>query len=78
MQQSGTAPGATPAVHVGEQLIVTWLLYTRGDVWHYQTKTEPKHDDFWSEDLYAPPGRLAWQLQVVRGREYHAAKPGAV
>lgn len=67
------AAGAPIAVHVGEQLLVTWLIYTRGEIWRYRTLAEPKHDDFWSEDLYSPPGRLAWQRATVKGQEYEVA-----
>ena len=62
-----------PQTYVGDQVIVTWKLFTRADILRYRTITEPKHDEFWSEDLYVPPGKLNWERQVVKGQEYQAA-----
>lgn len=58
---------------VGEQVIVTWTLYTRGDVLHYRLTRDPHHDDFWTEELMPPPARLSWERKTVRGQEYQAA-----
>jgi hypothetical protein len=59
-----------PKVYVGEQLTATWRLYTQSDILKYRTLTEPKHEDFWCEDLYVPGGHLGWDRQQVKGREY--------
>ena len=67
------APARGTALHVGEQVIVTWRIFSRGEIWHYRMLAEPKHEDFWSEDLYAPPGRLSWQRARVKGQDYLVA-----
>ena len=58
---------------VGEQVIVTWTLYSRGDVLQYRVTRDPHHDDFWTEELQPPPSRLSWEVKTVRGQEYRAA-----
>jgi hypothetical protein len=40
-----------PSVYVGEQLLASWALYTRTDILRYRSTVEPKHEDFWCEDL---------------------------
>ena len=60
-------------VFLGEPVIVTWMVYTQSDLLRYRTTVEPKHDDFWSEDLFVPPGALAWDRVEVKGRGYQAA-----
>lgn len=60
-------------VYLGEPAIVSWWLYTQEDILRYRTLVEPKHDDFWSEDLYTPPGTLSWDRAEVKGRPYRAA-----
>ncbi len=62
-----------PTVYVGEQVMVTWNLYTRSDVLRYRAVVEPKHEDFWSEDLFTPPNALSWGRQPVRGQDYEVA-----
>jgi hypothetical protein len=62
-----------PKVYVGEQVTASWRLYTRSDILKYRSLTEPKHEDFWSEDLFVPTGHLAWDRQVVKGNEYAVA-----
>ena len=60
-------------VYVGQQLTVTWALFTRTDVLRYRVVHEPRHDDFWSEDLFSPPGALSWTRQTVHGQDYEVA-----
>jgi len=59
--------------YVGDQVIVSWYLYSRADIRLYRTIAEPKTDDFWSEELYAPPGKLSWERQTVKGQPYEVA-----
>jgi hypothetical protein len=59
--------------HVGEQVTVAWSLYTRADIIRYRAVAEPKHDDFWSEDLFVPQGALSWTRATVKGQVYQAA-----
>ncbi len=60
-------------VYVGEQLTASWRLYTQSDILKYRSLAEPKHEDFWCEDLFVPSGHLAWDRQVVKGQEYAVA-----
>lgn len=60
-------------VYVGEQLTATWRIFTRADLLRYRLVTEPKHEDFWSEDLFSPGGHLSWDRTTVKGRDYTTA-----
>jgi BatD DUF11 like domain len=60
-------------VYVGEQLTATWRLYTQSEILKYRPLAEPKHEDFWCEDLFVPTGHLAWDRQLVKGQEYAVA-----
>jgi len=60
-------------VYVGEQVTAVWRLYTQSDILKYRSLAEPKHEDFWAEDLFVPGGHLAWDRQVVKGREFAVA-----
>jgi len=60
-------------VFVGEQVTVTWYLYTQSEVLKYRTVTEPKTDGFWVEELYVPSQRLLYDRQMARGQEYSVA-----
>lgn len=60
-------------VYVGEQVTVNWLLYTRSEILKYRNLAEPKHEQFWSEDLFVPSGHLAWDRQIVKGQEFAVA-----
>jgi hypothetical protein len=62
-----------PKVYVGEQITAVWRLYTQSDILKYRSLTEPKHEDFWSEDLFVPGGHLGWDRQIVKGREFAVA-----
>jgi hypothetical protein len=60
-------------VYVGEQVTVSWRLFTQSEILKYRSLVEPKHEDFWVEDLFVPQGHLSWDRQVVRGQEYTVA-----
>jgi hypothetical protein len=62
-----------PKVYVGEQVTASWRLYTQSDILKYRSLAEPKHEDFWSEDLFVPTGHLGWDRQIVKGQEYAVA-----
>ena len=59
-------------VYAGEQVTVTWLLYTRSDVLKFEPKP-PRLDGFWSETLYEPDRFFTYHPEVVSGREYAVA-----
>jgi len=61
------------SVFVGEPVMVTWNLYTRTDILRYRAVAEPKHDEFWCEDLFVPPNALSWGRVAVKGQEMEAA-----
>jgi hypothetical protein len=63
-----------PRVYVGEQVTATWRLYTQTDILKYRPLTEPKFEDFWSEDLLIGQQRhVNWDRQVVNGQQYSVA-----
>jgi BatD DUF11 like domain len=59
-------------VRVGEQITVTWLLYTRSEVLKYEPKP-PRFDDLWVETLYEPQNYLNYSEEVVGQRTYAVA-----
>lgn len=70
---------------VGEQAIVTWLLYTRTDILRWEPKP-PRLDGLWAETLYEPTARfnyaedrvgsLPYQVVIVAKRALFPTKPG--
>ncbi len=59
-------------VRLGEQITVTWLLYTRSEVLKYEPKP-PRFDDLWVETLYEPQNYLNYTEEVVGQRTYAIA-----
>jgi hypothetical protein len=59
-------------VKLGEQVTVTWLLYTRSDVLKFEPKP-PKLDGFWVETLFEPRSYFTYHEEMVGGREYAVA-----
>lgn len=59
-------------VVVGEQVTVTWLLYTRSDILKFEPKPA-KLDGFWVETLYEPRSYFSYQEATVGGRQYAVA-----
>lgn len=57
---------------VGEQVIVTWLLYARSDVLRFEPVV-PSLDRLWSETLYEPDTYFSYHDANVGGREYKVA-----
>lgn len=62
-----------PKVYVGQQVTASWRLYTRSEILKYRPLTEPKFEDFWSEDLFVPATHLGWDRAVIKGQEYAVA-----
>jgi len=60
-------------VWVGEQVNVTWSLYTQADVLHYRPTRDPATGSFWAEELYSPRLQLQFDRQIVDGRLYFVA-----
>jgi hypothetical protein len=57
---------------VGEQVIVTWLLYTRVDVLRFEPQP-PRLDGLWSETLFEPDAYFRYHQDVVGGVPYEVA-----
>jgi hypothetical protein len=59
-------------VYVGEQIIASWYLYTRGGIQSYDALKYPELKGFWKEDLEIAT-RLSFQSEVVGGVPYNKA-----
>lgn len=57
----------------GEELIVSYKLYTRVHVNQYSIDKLPSYHGFWSENITAP-GQPATQTEVINGQTYHVAE----
>lgn len=56
----------------GEQITVTWTLYTRMNISGWEITSLPNLTGFWTEELFAP-NRLQLREKVVQGRRYYLA-----
>ncbi|MBK8479591.1 MAG: protein BatD [Proteobacteria bacterium] len=73
--QSGGFIVAQPSltrVYVGQQLVVTWRLYTQSELLSFGIETRPTTDGFWSEDA-GSPRRLDLERVVLDGQVYGTA-----
>lgn len=61
-----------PNPYLGEQVIVTWMLYTRGEVLKFEPRP-PRLDGLWSEKLYEPDAYFRYHDDVVDGIPYQVA-----
>lgn len=59
-------------VYEGEQVIVTWLLYTRGEILKFEPRP-PGLDGLWSEKLYEPDNYFRYHEDMVGGVPYQVA-----
>jgi hypothetical protein len=59
-------------VYEGEQVIVTWLLYTRSEILKFEPRP-PGLDGLWSEKLYEPDNYFRYHEDVVGGVPYQVA-----
>jgi hypothetical protein len=66
------ATAAPRKVFLGQQLVVTWQLYTQSDVLGFHTQKQPTTDNFWTEDLRSPR-RLVFDRRVIENQLYYAA-----
>lgn len=58
--------------YVGEQVTVTWMLYTRSEVLKFEPKP-PSLDGWWTEILYEPDAYFTYQEDLVGGVPYVVA-----
>lgn len=73
--------------YIGQQITVTWLLYTRDEILTFEPSL-PRLDDFWSETLYEPNAyfryaedvvaKVPYKVVVVAKRALFAIRTGAV
>lgn len=59
-------------VYVGEQITVSWYLYTRGEIHDIDTLKYPSLSGFWKEDIELST-RLNYEQEVVNGIPYRKA-----
>jgi len=59
-------------VYVGEQIVASWYLYTRGGIQAYDALKYPELKGFWKEDLEIAT-RLSFQSEIVNGVPYNKA-----
>jgi hypothetical protein len=67
-----TASADRTTVYQGEQVTVTWTLYTTREVARLDLKETPSLTGFWADDIYQPQ-KLEYQTRTIRGRSYYAA-----
>ncbi len=60
------------SVYQGEQVTVTWTLYTTGELARLNLKETPALTGFWADDIYQAQ-ELRYERRTVRGRTYYAA-----
>lgn len=58
-------------VYQGEQVTVTWTLYTTREIARLNLKETPALTGFWANDIYQPK-ELSYEPRTVRGRRYYA------
>jgi hypothetical protein len=56
----------------GEQITVTWTLYTQLNISGWEIVSQPNLTGFWTEELFAP-NKLQLRERVVQGRRYYTA-----
>ncbi len=59
-------------VYRGEQVTVTWTLYTQLNISGWEIVSLPNLTGFWNEELFAP-NKLQLRERVVEGRRYYMA-----
>ncbi len=62
-----------PRVYVGQQVTVSWRLFIQSEILRYRPLSEPKHEDFWAEDLFVPTTHLAWDRTMIKGHDFAVA-----
>lgn len=58
--------------YVGQQVTVTWMLYTRTEVLKFEPRP-PRLEGLWSEKLYEPDAYFRYHEDVVGGVPYEVA-----
>ena len=56
----------------GEQLTVTWTLYTKVNISGWEVVSLPNLTGFWTEELFAP-SKLQLREELIEGQRYYSA-----
>ena len=60
-------------VYLGQQLTVTYRLYTPVSIEQNEAASPPELNGFWSEDIKQPTGQIPMHLEVYKGIRYEVA-----
>jgi len=60
-------------VYQGEQITLSYRLYTRVDIEQSQVDNLPDLNGFWNEDIKAMQQQVQWHLEVYKGVKYNVA-----
>lgn len=59
-------------VYQGEQLVLSYRLYTRAGIVDSRVDKLPDLNGFWSEDIKSPQ-QVQWRVETYKGQKYHVA-----
>ena len=59
-----------PRAYAGQQVVVTYALYSRIQYYQLELRREPTTDGFWVEELEVPRGFNAYRQEVISGVAY--------
>ncbi len=59
--------------YIGEQITISFYLYTQIQLYRYSITQTPNFSGFWKEELVKPPDRFVYQRQIIDGVEYGVA-----
>ncbi|QJD98305.1 protein BatD [Mucilaginibacter robiniae] len=62
-----------PSVYQGEQLTLTYRLYTRLGIEANQLDKMPDFNGFWNEDIKSKTPYVQWRTEVYKGQAYRVA-----
>jgi len=60
-------------VYLGQQINVTYRLYTRVNIEQNQAASTPELNGFWSEDIKQQGGQVPMHIEVYKGTRYEVA-----
>ncbi|HZY39587.1 MAG TPA: BatD family protein [Mucilaginibacter sp.] len=60
-------------VYLGQQITVTYRLYTRVGIVQNQAASTPELNGFWSEDIKQQSGQIPMHIEVYKGVRYEVA-----
>lgn len=60
-----------PSVYQGDQLMLTYKLYTRLNLEGSQLDKMPDFNGFWNEEIKQPSQNVQWRTEVYNGKQYN-------